>query len=84
MATIYEIARAAGVSPSTVARALRGSGYVSPDKRALIQKLAREIGYVPNHAARSLKSKRSQKVLFLIPDIYNPFYFRMIKGATEV
>ncbi|NLM86253.1 MAG: LacI family transcriptional regulator [Clostridiales bacterium] len=84
MATIYEIARAAGVSPSTVARALRGSGYVSPDKRALIQKLAREMGYVPNHAARSLKSKRSQKVLFLIPDIYNPFYFRMIKGATEV
>ena len=84
MATIYEIAKAAGVSPSTVARALRGTGYCSREKRELIQQIAREMGYVPNHAARSLKSKRSQKVLFLIPDIYNPFYFRMIKGASEV
>lgn len=84
MATIYEIAKEAGVSPSTVARALRGSGYCSLKNREKIQAIARRMGYAPNHAARSLKSKRSQKVLFCIPDIYNPFYFRMIKGATEV
>ena len=84
MATIYEIAKEAGVSPSTVARALRDSGYVSQEKREKIQSIARGMGYVPNHAAKSLKSKRNQKVLFCIPDIYNPFYFRMIKGVTDV
>jgi LacI family transcriptional regulator len=84
MATIYEIAKEANVSPSTVARALRGTGYCSAEKRVKIRALAQRMGYVPNHAARSLKSKRSQKILFCIPDIYNPFYFRMIKGASEV
>lgn len=84
MVTIYKIAKEAGVSPSTVARALRGSGYCSPDKREKIAAIAKRLGYVPNHAARSLKSKRTQKILFCIPDIYNPFYFRMIKGATDV
>ncbi len=84
MVTIYEIAREAGVSPSTVARALRGTGYCSAENRQKIKAIAKRMGYVPNHAARSLKSKRSQKVLFCIPDIYNPFYFRMIKGASDV
>lgn len=84
MVTIYQIARVAKVSPSTVARALRGTGYCSAEKRERIQAIARRMGYVPSHAARSLKSKRSQMVLLCIPDIYNPFYFRMIKGASEV
>jgi len=84
MATIYEIAKEAKVSPSTVARALRGTGYCSPENRERIQAIAKRMGYVPSHAARSLKSKRTQKVLFCIPDIYNPFYFRMIKGASDV
>lgn len=84
MSTIYDIARAAGVSPSTVARALSGSGYCSPEKKALICDLARSMKYNPTHSAKTLKSKRSNKILFCIPDIYNPFYFRMIKGASDV
>ena len=84
MATIYEIAQATGLSPSTVSRALRGSGYCSKKNLDTIMVAARELGYVPSHAARSLKNKRTNKILFCIPDIYNPFYFGMIKGASDV
>ncbi len=84
MPTIYEIARETGVSASTAARALRGTGYCSQASRAKVISVAKRMGYIPSHAARSLKLKRSQKVLFCIPDIYNPFYFRMIKGVSDV
>jgi LacI family transcriptional regulator len=84
MATIYEIAREVGVSPSTVARALRGTGYCSRENSEKILAAARQLNYVPSQAARALKSKRTRKILFVIPDIYNPFYFGMIKGASDV
>ena len=84
MASIYEIAQEVGVSPSTVARALRGTGYCSKEKYDKIMAAAKRMNYAPSHAARSLKSKRTNKILFLIPDIYNPFYFGMIKGASDV
>lgn len=84
MASMYEIAREAGVSASTAARALRGTGYCSPESKEKVLAAAKRLGYIPSHAARSLKLKRTQKILFCIPDIYNPFYFRMIKGVTDV
>lgn len=84
MASIYEIAQEAGVSPSTVARALRGSGYCSKENRDRIQEIARRLNYCPSHAARSLKNNRTNKILFCIPDIYNPFYFRMIRGVSDI
>ena len=84
MASIYEIAQEVGVSPSTVARALRGTGYCSKENYDRIMEAAKKLNYVPSHAARSLKSKRTNKILFCIPDIYNPFYFGMIKGASDV
>ena len=84
MASIYEIAQEVGVSPSTVARALRGTGYCSKENYDKIMAVAQRLHYVPSHAAKSLKSKRTNKILFLIPDIYNPFYFGMIKGASDV
>jgi len=84
MASIYEIAQEVGVSPSTVARALRGTGYCGKENYDKIMEAAKRLNYAPSHAARSLKSKRTNKILFLIPDIYNPFYFGMIKGASDV
>ena len=84
MSTIYEIAKKVGLSPSTVARALNGKGYCSEESRKKILKAAEELNYTPTHAARTLKKKRTDKILFCIPDIYNPFYFGMIKGANDV
>lgn len=84
LSSIYQIAEIAGVSPSTVARALSGKGYCSEKTKKKILEIADELNYTPDHTARMLKKGRTEKILFCIPDIYNPFYFGMIKGANEI
>lgn len=84
MSTIYDIAKQVGLSPSTVARALSGKGYCSPDARAQIMKIAKEMRYVPVQAAKSLKSKITHKIMLCIPDIMNPYYFSMINEVNRV
>lgn len=84
MSNIYKIAEKTNLSPSTVARALSGRGYCSETARRLVQKTAKELNYVPSQTAKTLRNNITNKILLCIPDIYNPFYFRMIKGATDV
>lgn len=84
MATIYEIAKEVGLSPSTVSRALRGTGYCSRENIEKVRAAAKRLNYVPSHAAKALKNRRTKRILFCIPDICNPFYFLMIKGASDV
>jgi LacI family transcriptional regulator len=71
--TIDDIARAVGVHPGTVSRALRGiSGKVSKDKRAEIEKVARDLGYQPNTIAASLRTKRTNIAAIVVPDLSKP------------
>jgi LacI family transcriptional regulator len=84
MSTIYNIAEKTGFSASTVARALSGRGYCGKDTRQIIACAARELNYVPVQAAKTLKSKITSKIMFCIPDILNPYYFRMISAVNEV
>ena len=65
--TLADVARAAGVSPITVSRALRGERAVDPALVARVQAAARSSGYVPDPAARALASRRSTHVAVLIP-----------------
>ncbi len=84
MSTIYDISDKVGLSPSTVARALSGKGYVSESAKEAIFQAAKELQYVPVQAAKSLKSKITKKVMLCIPDILNPYYFSMINGVNSV
>lgn len=59
MATIYDVAKRAGVSPKTVSRVLNGDAPVSKDTRKAVSEAMDALGYVPSHAARSIKSQRS-------------------------
>lgn len=59
MATIYDVAKRAGVSPKTVSRVLNGDAPVSKSTRAAVSEAMDALGYVPSHAARSIKSQRS-------------------------
>ena len=59
MATIYDVARTAGVSPKTVARALNGDAPVREETRKRIEQAVRALGYVPSQAARSMRNNRS-------------------------
>ena len=56
-ANIYDIAEAAGVSISMVSRVVNKSGYVSEEKRELVESVMKRLDYRPRHAARSLASK---------------------------
>ena len=83
MKTLYDIAKATGFSTSTVSRALNNSGYCNPKTKAIIEKAAKEMNYRPSNAGRVLKSQKSDRVMFCIPDIMNPFYFNMIRAISE-
>jgi LacI family transcriptional regulator len=83
LVTIAEIADRAQVSRSTVVRALNKKGYVSADKRALIESVAEELGYVPNKIAQGLKTQSSKMIGHIMPSSYpNPF-FAQISNSIE-
>ncbi len=83
MATIYEIAKAAKVSPSTVSRALSGNGYVSREKKERIEAVAATLYYRPNALARALVTKRSNTIAFVVADIGNPFFPAIARGVED-
>jgi LacI family transcriptional regulator len=81
--TIQDLARAAGISPSTASRALSGNGYVAAEVRARVLAAAEQIGYVPDSNARALRNRTSRAVGVLISDIRNPFYANLAAGIEE-
>ena len=76
-----DIARLAGVSVSTVSRALAGSPKVTGDTRARIEAAVRDTGYVVNQVAQGLRLQRSRQLLVLLPTIANPFFGEIIQGV---
>lgn len=83
-ATIYDIARSAGVSPSTVSRALSKPGRVSAKTQKKIEDAAAELNYQVNRAARALPTGRTGTVGVIVSDITNPAYFNIVRGAASV
>ena len=59
---IKDIAKMAGVAPSTVSRVLNNSGYISAEIREKVEKVVKETGYVPNQIAQSLKRQRTHTI----------------------
>jgi LacI family transcriptional regulator len=83
--TGWEVARAANVSQSTVSLVLSGraQGRVSPATQERVRRIAKELGYRPHAAARSLRLGRSGLVLLVVPDLQNPFFTRVLDGAEQ-
>jgi DNA-binding LacI/PurR family transcriptional regulator len=80
-ATIYDVAKAAGVATSTVSRAFTNPNRVSARTREHVLAVAGELGYRPNPHARALLSGRHHTVAMVVSDITNPHYFELIRGA---
>jgi DNA-binding LacI/PurR family transcriptional regulator len=78
--TIKDVARAAGVSPSTVCRALASPHLVRPETGERVRAAARELGYRPNRAARGLITGRTGNLGIIVPDLANPFFPSVVKG----
>lgn len=81
-ATIYDVARAAGVSHATVSRLLKGYAGIRPDTRDRVAKAIRELGYRPNLNARSLTTGRSHRIVALTHEISQVGPNKILEGAT--
>ena len=81
--TIYDIAKIAGVNPSTVSRALNRPGRVSPKTQKLIEDAVEELNYRANPFARALPTGRTKNLGLIVADITNPTFFDLIRGAGK-
>ena len=79
--TINDVAAAAGTSISTVSRAFHEPDMVRADTRDRALEAAAALGYTPNRAARGLITGRTANVGLVVPDVANPFFPALIKGA---
>jgi LacI family transcriptional regulator len=78
--TIKDVARAAGVSPSTVCRALSTPEVVRAETRERVRRAADDLRYEPNRAARGLITGRTGNFGLIVPDLANPFFPSVVKG----
>jgi LacI family transcriptional regulator len=83
MATIVEVAKRARVSTATVSNVIRGTRKVSEDRAARVHAAIRELNYFPNEIARSLKVRQTRMLAMVLPDITNPFFPEIIRGAED-
>lgn len=84
MATIYDVARQAQVSPATVSRVLNGRTTVDPVMAARVQQAMRDLNYRPNAVARNLRLNQTTLWAVIISDIENPFFTSMVRGVEDV
>ncbi len=82
--TIVDIAEVAGVSHSTVSRALRGHPRISSQTIERIQQIATDLGYVPNTVARGLKTSRSRVLGVIVRRLADPFFSEVLQGIEDV
>jgi DNA-binding LacI/PurR family transcriptional regulator len=82
--TIKDIARAAGVSHSTVSRALHNHPALSPETVARVQAIAAQLGYMPSAVARGLRNQRSQVLGVVLDTLDDPFFGRVLEGIEDV
>jgi LacI family transcriptional regulator, gluconate utilization system Gnt-I transcriptional repressor len=79
-----DVARAAGVSPMTVSRALKHDSPVLRETREHVMRVVAELGYVPDLIAGGLSSKRSGFVAVLVPSLNNPHFADTVSGLDDV
>jgi DNA-binding LacI/PurR family transcriptional regulator len=87
--TLEQVAEVAGVSRATVSRVVNGSPLVSQAVKEAVEAAAERLGYIPNRAARSLVTRRSDSVGLVIAEpttllFGDPFFPKIVRGVTEV
>jgi DNA-binding LacI/PurR family transcriptional regulator len=83
MTTIREIAKQLGVSFSTVSAVINKRQYVSAAMRARVEKALEDANYRPNQFARGLRLRESRTIGLIVPDLANPFFSRLVRGAED-
>jgi len=81
---MQDVAREAGVSVMTVSRVLNQQPGVSDERRRRVRAVIRKLGYRRNSLARGLKAERSHTLGLVVPDITNPYFPEIVRGAEDV
>src|SRR5512133_1256590 len=83
MTTIRDVAKAAGVAPITVSRVINNTGYIREQTRERVLAAVKELGYVPNSLALSLRWKQTGILALVLTDITNPFWTTVARGVED-
>ncbi len=83
MVTMKDVAKRAGVSVITVSRVVNGSGYVGDATRNKVEAAIEELHYVPNRVASNLRSRQSDFLALVLPDITNSFWTSIARGVED-
>ncbi|UOY06131.1 LacI family transcriptional regulator [Muricauda sp. SCSIO 64092] len=83
MTTIKDMAKVLQVSPSTISRALSDSPEISSKTKERVREMAKTLGYVPNHYARSLKSKTTKTIGVVVPNVIDDFFAKVLHGIEK-
>lgn len=75
-----EVAKLAGVAPSTVSNVINNTRFVSEDVRKKVLWAIKELGYEPNYVAKSLRSRRTRQIIVFISDLHNTYYADLCDG----
>ncbi|TDO21729.1 LacI family DNA-binding transcriptional regulator [Pedobacter duraquae] len=81
---IKELARALGLSTSTVSRAFRDNSDISKETKERILSMAKQLNYQPNHYASNLREQRSKTIAVIVPELANNFFSQAIHGIERV
>lgn len=83
-ATLSDVARSAGVGTTTVSRVINGGANVSPETLAQVRRAIAELGFIPNHAARTLRGEQSQTIGLIVPSIADSFFSSCADAIQKV
>ncbi|MCU6733878.1 LacI family DNA-binding transcriptional regulator [Diplocloster agilis] len=83
MATIFDVARRAGVSKSTVSRVLNHPDSVKEKTRTAIERAIRELNYTPSYFAQGIRTGKTKTIAMLVPEYSNMFYSEMFRGVED-
>jgi LacI family transcriptional regulator len=81
--TIQDVAAAAGVSVSTVSRVLNDKDDVAPETYQKVQDVIEELGYTSSLAARSMRSRKTNVIGLIMPDVEDPFSVQVMRGVNR-
>jgi|SRR5699024_7062825 len=82
--SIKKVANKAQVSTATVSHVINDTRFVAPNTRERVLQAMKELDYIPNHSAKSLRSQKTNIVGVIVPDISNYFFTAVIKGIETV
>lgn len=83
MASMADVAKAAGVSQTTVSHVLSGKRRVSPELTHAVRRAMQELGYTPSHAAQTLATGSTRMIALVVPDIANSFFAELTNGVES-